>query len=46
MVGYYQDMKKDPDARLQEDEIEEQIAYHARLVVYHKKRRALIIRGM
>ena len=44
MVGYYQDMKKDPDARLQEDEIKEQISYHVRLGVYHQKRRALILK--
>lgn len=46
MVGYYQDMKKDSDTRLTDEEIEEQIAYHARLGVYHKKRLAILMRGV
>ena len=46
MVGYYEDMRKGfIIGRLNKDEIDEQIDYHARLVVYRKKRRALIIRG-
>ena len=45
MVGFYQDMKKYGSARLSDDEIDNQIAYHERLVVYHRKRRDLINRG-
>lgn len=45
MVGFYQDMKKYGGARLSDDEIDNQIAYHERLVVYHRKRRGLINSG-
>ena len=45
MVGYYEDMRKESIiGRLDEDEIDEQISYHTQLFVYHKKRRALIMR--
>ena len=45
MAGYYEDMRKESIiGRLDEDEIDEQLSYHARLVVYHKKRRAIIMR--
>ena len=46
MVGYYEDMKKGSIvSRLTDEEIDEQIGYHARLGAYHKKRRILILRG-
>ena len=46
-VGYYEDMKKNPDiSRLTKDEILEQIAYHKQLVKYHQKRKEILARGV
>ena len=46
MIGYYEDLKKGSIvSRLTVEEIDEQIAYHARLRAYHTKRRGLILRG-
>ena len=46
MVGYYEDMRKNMDiGHLTNIQIDEQVSYHARLGVYHKKRLAILMRG-
>lgn len=45
-VGYYGDMMKNTGiGRIDNDQVDEDIAYHKNLVVYHKKRKAIIARG-
>ena len=45
LLGYYEDLKNGAIAsRLTDAEIDEQTAYHAQLLVYHKKRRALMVK--
>lgn len=45
LLGYYEDLKSGAIvSRLTNDEIDDQMTYHAQLLVYHQKRRALILK--
>ena len=45
LLGYYEDLKSGAIvSRFTDEEIDEQTGYHARLLVYHKKRRALMVK--